>query len=138
MKDIFKCDILEKDSNVNLTFYISDKALERIRYDILGKTALFTDRGDFSNEEIVGAYRGAWHVERAFRQMKDTNHLTVRPLFHWTDNKIKIHIFTCVLAYRMCCLLVKELTDKGLHTNVNQLIDNMVQVKRIQTFFGGS
>jgi hypothetical protein len=44
MKDLFKYDILKKNSNVNLTFYISDKALERIRHDILGKTALFTDR----------------------------------------------------------------------------------------------
>jgi transposase len=135
MKDIFQYEVLEKDSNVILNFYKSEKAFEQIRHDVLGKTALFTDRSDFSNEEIVGAYRSAWLVERAFRQMKDSRHLTVRPIFHWTDHKIKIHLFTCVLAYRMCCLLVKELAEKGIQTSINQLIENMAGVKRIETFF---
>jgi hypothetical protein len=63
MKDIFQYEILEKDSNIILNFYKSDKAFEQIRHDVLGKTALFTDRSDFSNEEIIGAYRGAWLVE---------------------------------------------------------------------------
>jgi transposase len=82
MKNIFKCDILEQDNNVIIHFYLSELALERIRHDLLGKTALFTYRSDFSNEEIVVAYRSAWYVERAFRQMKDTKHLTVRPISH--------------------------------------------------------
>ncbi|MDR0622129.1 MAG: IS1634 family transposase [Deltaproteobacteria bacterium] len=136
MKDIFKYEIIEIDNNVILTFNASELALEKIRHDLLGKTALFTDRRDFSNEEIVGAYRSAWHVEQAFRQMKDTNHLTVRPLFHWTDHKIKVHLFTCVLAYRMCCLLAKELAEQGWQTNVNNLITQMSEIKRILTFFG--
>jgi hypothetical protein len=36
----------------------------------------------------------------------------------------------------MCCLLVKELADKGLRTNIKQLIKEMTEVKRILTFFG--
>jgi hypothetical protein len=36
----------------------------------------------------------------------------------------------------MCCLLVKELADKGLQASVNQLINKMSEVKRILTFFG--
>jgi transposase len=136
MKDIFKCEIYEKDNNIYLNFFASDDALERIRHDILGKTVLFTDRADFSNEEIVGAYRSAWHVEQAFRQMKDTKHLTTRALFHWKDQMIKIHLFTCVLAYRMCCLLIKELTEQGLPISINELIEKMTEVKKIETFFG--
>jgi hypothetical protein len=50
---------------------------------------------------------------------------------------IKIHIFTCVLAYRMCCLLIKELADKGIETNINKLIDEMTQIKIIETFLVG-
>jgi transposase len=136
MKDIFKFNIFEIDNNIHLSYHMSEEALEKIRHDVLGKTALFTDRSDFSNEEIVGAYRSAWLVERAFRQMKDTSHLTVRPLFHWTDQKIKVHLFTCVLAYRMCCLLVKELAKHGLQTSINQLIKEMNEVKKVQTFYG--
>lgn len=136
MKDIFSYEVIEKRSNIYLTFASSDEALERVRIKYLGKTGLFTDRHDFTNEEIVSAYRSAWHVESAFKQLKNTEHLTVRPVFHWTDDKIRVHIFTCVLAYRLCCLLVKELSDMGIRTNINQLLDDMSGIKRIDTFFG--
>ena len=88
MKDIFFYEVIEKDTNIYLTFAASDETLERVRIKYLGKTALFTDRNDFNNEEIVSAYRCAWHVESAFKQLKNTEHLTVRPIFHWTDEKI--------------------------------------------------
>jgi transposase len=105
MRDIFHCEITEKDGAIHLSYEASEEQLERVRREELGKTALFTDRKDFTNEQIVLAYRSAWHVESAFKQMKDTKHLTVRPIFHWTDEKIRVHIFICVLAYRLCTLL---------------------------------
>jgi transposase len=136
MKDIFLYEILEGDGNVHLVYRHSEERLEAIRKGHLGKTALFTDRGDFTNEQIVTAYRNAWHIESSFKQMKNTKHLTVRPIFHWTDEKIRVHIFCCVLAYRLCSLLVKELSDTGISITVNRLIDEMSRIKRIHTFFG--
>ena len=68
--------------------------------------------------------------------MKNTKHLTERPIFHWTDEKIRVHIFYCVLAYRLCSLLLKELSDKGISVSVNRLINEMSRIKRINTFFG--
>jgi transposase len=135
MKDIFIYNVFEHDGNIYLTFEFDEEQLERIRYDYLGKSVLFTNRDDFTNEQIVTAYRSAWNVESAFRQMKDHDHLTVRPMFHWTDDKIRVHIFTCVLAYRICCLLVQELSEKGVTISINKLIDEMAQIKRIHTFF---
>jgi transposase len=136
MTDIFSYQIFEQDGNIYLNFAFSDEALEKIRKEQLGRNALFTDRRDMSNEEIVTAYRSAWHVEAAFKQMKDTNHLTVRPVFHWTDEKIRVHLFTCVLAYRLCCLLVKELSDNGINITVNKMLDELSSIKKINTFFG--
>lgn len=135
MKEIFSYEVLDKEGKLYLTFGTSDEALEKIRIRELGKTALFTDRDDFTDEEIVNAYRSAWHVESAFRQMKNTDHLAARPLFHWTDEKIRVHLFTCVLAYRLSCLLVKELSGMGIQTGINQLLDEMGKIKRVETFF---
>jgi transposase len=136
MKDIFLYEVIESGGNVHLIYRHSAENLETIRKEQLGKTALFTDRKDFTNEQIVTAYRNAWHVESSFRQMKDSKHLTVQPIFHWTDEKIRVHIFTCVLAYRLCTLLIKELSDKGISIPINRLIDEMSRIKRINTFFG--
>jgi len=136
MSDLFFYEVLESAGNVHLVYRHSDVALEGIRRVNLGKTVLFTDRKDFSNEQIVSAYRNAWHVEKSFKQMKDTKHVTVRPMFHWTDEKIRVHIFTCVLAYRLCSLLVKELDEMGISISIDRMIDEMSRVKRIHTFFG--
>jgi len=136
MRDIFAYIVEEREGNICLDFASSDSELERIRRDYLGKTVLFTDQDDFTNEQIVLAYRSAWHVESAFKQMKNPKHLAVRPIFHWTDEKIRVHIFICVLAYRLCCLLIKELSEAGIHITINRLMEEMSHIKRVHTFFG--
>ena len=102
----------------------------------LGKTALFTDRRDLTDYQVVTAYRSAWHVESSFKQMKDTNFLTVRPIFHWTDQRIAVHIFLCVLGYRLCALLRKELHEKGIECSINQCLKSMNAINRVTTFYG--
>jgi transposase len=136
MKDLFCHEVLENNGNIYLTFASSDEALEHLKWEQLGKTVLFTDRDDFTNEEIVNAYRSAWRVEAAFRQIKDTEHLTVKPIFHWTDEKIRVHIFTCILALRLCSLLQKELADLGIYISINKMLNEMAGIKRVTTFFG--
>jgi transposase len=136
MSDIYSYTVEARNMGIYLSYEYSEENLERIRRDYLGKTVLFTDRKDFSNEQIVLAYRSAWHVESAFKQLKNSKHLTVRPIFHWTDDKIRVHIFICVLAYRLCCLLIKELSDHGIHITINRLMEEMSRIKRVHTFLG--
>lgn len=136
MDDIFEYEILEKDNHLFLTFSDSEDKLNVIREEQLGKTALFTDRADMSDYEIISAYRSAWHVESSFRQMKDTEFLTVRPIFHWTDQRIAVHIFICVLAYGLCSLLRKELHGKGIECSISQYLKSMNSINRVTTFYG--
>jgi len=136
MKDIFQYEVIESNGHIYLTFASSDESLEQLWKRELGKKVLFTDRIDFTNEDIVSAYRSAWHVESVFKQMKNTDHLSVRPVFHWTDEKIRVHIFVCVLAYRLCCLLHKELEDLGISMSINRLLDELSCIRRVDTFFG--
>ena len=37
-------------------------------------------------------------VERAFRSYKTVD-LKVRPIYHWTNNRVRAHVFLCLLAY---------------------------------------
>ena len=136
MTDIFEYEILEKDKHILLTFSDSEQKLRTIMEEQLGKTALFTDRSDMSDYQVIAAYRSAWHVESSFKQMKDIDFLTVRPIFHWTDQRIAVHIFLCVLAYRLCALLRKELHEKGIDCSINQCLKSMNAVNRVTTFYG--
>ena len=49
-------------------------------------------------EEAVAAYKSLAHVERAFRSMK-TIDLHVRPVFHYSEQRVRAHVFLCMLAY---------------------------------------
>ena len=46
----------------------------------------------------VAAYKSLAHVERAFRSMK-TVELHVRPVFHYNAQRVRAHVFLCMLAY---------------------------------------
>jgi len=47
---------------------------------------------------VVLAYKRLANVERAFRSLKTVD-LHVRPIFHWTEDRVRAHIFLCMLAY---------------------------------------
>ncbi len=136
MAEIFEYEIFKKDNHVLLTFSESDQKLQDIIDGQLGKTALFTDRSDMTDYQVISAYRSAWHVETSFKQMKNTDFLTVRPIFHWTDSRIAVHIFICVLAYRLCTILRKDLHEKGIDCNINQFLKSMGAINRVTTFYG--
>ncbi len=51
-----------------------------------------------SSESTVRAYKSLAQVERAFRCLKTVD-LNVRPIYHRLDDRIRAHVFLCVLAY---------------------------------------
>jgi transposase len=51
-----------------------------------------------SAPETVRSYKGLSDVERAFRSLKTVD-LKVRPIRHWAENRVRAHIFLCMLAY---------------------------------------
>jgi transposase len=53
---------------------------------------------ELSKTELVDSYRKLAWVEMAFRNLK-TVQLEVRPIFHKTNDRIRSHVFLCMLAY---------------------------------------
>lgn len=52
----------------------------------------------FDSESSVRAYKDLSKVERAFRSLKTVD-LKVRPIFHWLEDRVRAHVFLCMLAY---------------------------------------
>jgi transposase len=50
--------------------------------------------------EAVQAYKDLSRVERAFRSMKTVD-LEIRPIRHWTAQRVRAHVFLCMLAYHV-------------------------------------
>lgn len=53
---------------------------------------------EMAAEDVVRAYKDLAKVERAFRCMK-TIDLHVRPIFHRLEDRVRAHVFLCMLAY---------------------------------------
>ncbi len=53
---------------------------------------------DMSAVNAVRSYKNLSKAERAFRTLKNID-LKIRPIFHWTSNRIKSHVLLCMLAY---------------------------------------
>ncbi len=49
-------------------------------------------------DAAVAAYKSLAHVERAFRSIKTVD-LHVRPVFHYNEQRVRAHVFLCMLAY---------------------------------------
>jgi len=50
--------------------------------------------------ETVQAYKDLSRVERAFRSLKGVD-LDIRPIRHWTADRVRAHVFLCMLAYHV-------------------------------------
>jgi transposase len=55
---------------------------------------------DLSPTHAVQAYKDLSRVERAFRSMKTVD-LEIRPIRHWTADRVRAHVFLCMLAYHV-------------------------------------
>ena len=51
-----------------------------------------------SSEKSVEAYKSLANVERAFRSLKTVD-LEIRPIYHRLSDRVRSHVFLCMLAY---------------------------------------
>lgn len=106
LRNLF-CYRIEKDKNgpVRICVWSDWLEYERLRTRYFGLRVLITDRTEWTTAQIIEAYRGQSKVEAAFRDLKDPGMLSTRPQFHWTDHKLHVHAFICVMAYLLVTLL---------------------------------
>jgi transposase len=135
MKTLFHYDIQEVAGVPTLIYETDKTALARLIRIQLGKTILFTDNDDWSTEEIVLGYRSQYHIENAFRQMKDPHFLGWMPMFHWTDSKIRVHAFTCVLALLLSSLLQRTLHQQGVAMSIPALFELLGDIQEAAVIY---
>ncbi len=86
--------------------------------------------------EVVAGYKALGGVERAFRSLKTTL-LEMRPIFHKKDERIKAHVFMCMLAYYLQWHFVERLrplfagdgTGKDRRWTVENVIERLATIR---------
>lgn len=138
LKDVLEVRVSEKDGQVSLTYRVRRAGIERLGSTLFGKTIVFTDQPEWSNEQIVPAYRGQYRVENAFRTMKDPHFVSFSPCFHWTDQKLRVHAFYCVLALLVVSLLQRELHQQGIDLSIAEALESLAGIKEVALFHNRS
>lgn len=91
-------------------WYLDQEAIARDeRFD--GYYGIQTNEQDIKPQDALEAYHTLWKIEESFRIMKST--LEVRPIFHWTEPRIKGHFLICFLAFLLERTLEFKLKKAG-------------------------
>ena len=132
--NFIKFDIIEKMSvdqsgyKPQIDHLIDYQTLAKAE-DEVGFKIIMTTRHEWDSSEIVEAYNGQAFIEDSFKSMKDPHHLSLRPQYHWTNHKIRIHNFCCVIGYLLNALLYKQAREKadysGCMRSFLDILDNI-------------
>ena len=110
---------------MRLSWTVDQAARKALETELFGKRLLVTDHDDWTLAEVVAGYRSQNDVESGFRQLKDPHVVGFSPMFHWTDSKIRVHVFYCVLALAVAHLMRREAQHAGLDLSVRELLDHL-------------
>ncbi|MGH3546640.1 MAG: IS1634 family transposase [Pseudonocardiaceae bacterium] len=109
-------------ATMRLTWRIDQKAQATLEEEIFGKRILVTDHDDWPPAQVIDAYRSQEDLEAGFRRAKDPHVVSFAPIRHFTDHKIRVHLFTCVLALAIAHLMRRQATRAGLSLSVPALL----------------
>jgi transposase len=106
------------------------KIAKAAQYD--GLKAIATSDDTLTNEEILLKYRELYQIEQSFRTFK--SFLEARPMFHWTDERIKGHFCMCYLSFAFLSYLQQILKKNNIdhsENEIRELLETM-QVTHLQ------
>ena len=89
-----------------------------------------TERHAWTDAEILKAYNAEGLFEQTFSLLKNPHHLAVRPQYHWTDQKLRVHISICLIALLLSRLLHKIAREQHEYSGgVDSLLDDLGTVR---------
>jgi transposase len=127
----------EEPPDLRLIWRISPEARAALEEELFGKRILFSDKDGVAKAVIVADYRSQAAVEADFRQMKGPQVVSFSPMFHWTDQKIRVHAFACVLALMVARLMVRQADRADLHMSVRELLEALAGIQETVLFYQG-
>ncbi|HHU75862.1 MAG TPA: IS1634 family transposase [Firmicutes bacterium] len=131
--ELVKVTIMEKEKGrFDLSWELNNEFYQWLTRTYYGKKILVTCRDEWSSKDIIAAYHGQSNVERVFKHFKNPYHNTVRPQYHWTDQKIKVHTFICVTGLLLSQLVWKKAEILGYTASVETIINELSKVRQAE------
>jgi len=120
------------DGALSMSFRKNAYLVER-RQSMFGKNIIITDNMDWTTGDIVQASLDRWQVEDRFRLSKDDDLVGASPVRHWTDSKIRCHLFTCVVAMTYLRRIELRLAAAGIKRTAADVMEDMGKLHQALT-----
>jgi len=135
--ELFILEFDQSDDGLSMSFRKDPYQVIR-KQTMFGKNIIITDNTDWTTREIVEASLDRWQVENRFRLANDDELVAARPIRHWTDSKIRCHLFSCVVALTYLRRLELKLSAVGIRRTAEDVMDDMRRLHSVLTLSKGS
>jgi len=130
VSDLVWYQLEQREGRWQLQFDFDHNALQRLLAHRLGRTVLLTNQLDWTAEQVIAGYSGQQHIERVFRGLKDGDWLGWGPMYHWTDQKIRVHAFYCMLGISLLQYIRKQAESAWPGLTIEQLLEQLQQIEQ--------
>ncbi len=107
--------------------WAKDEAKARYLRHTEGAYLLRTNLAGHDEPELWTMYMQLNDAEAAFRTLKQD--LSIRPVFHQTEHRVKAHVLVCFLAYAMYRTLGRLAKARGLEMTARKVLDSLGGIK---------
>ena len=135
VSDLMRYQLEQRDGRWHLQFDLEHAALEHLLAHRLGRTTLLTNRLDWTAAQVVAGYSGQQQIERVFRGLKEGDWLGWGPMYHWTDQKIRVHAFYCMLGISLLQYIYKKAQAAWAGLSMEQLLDELRQIQQFALLY---
>jgi transposase len=135
--ELHEITIEKSDDGLSMSFRKNAYLVER-RQSMFGKNIIITDNKDWATGDIVQASIDRWQVEDRFRLSKDDDLVGVSPMRHWTDSKIRCHLFTCVVAMTYLRRIELRLAAAGIKRTAADVMEDMRKLHQVLSMRKGA
>ena len=122
--ELYELMFEQTDDGVSMTFRKNSYLVAR-KQSMFGKNIIITDNTDWPTSDIIQASLDRWQVEDRFRLSKDDELVGASPIRHWTDSKIRCHLFTCVVAMTYLRRIELKLAAAGINRTAADIMQDM-------------
>lgn len=114
----------------HLNYKLDQAALTHRIENVFGRRVLMTDQHQWSTAEIIMGFRGQAQIENVFRSFKNPFHDAIRPQHHWTDQKIRVHVYCVILGYLLARLAyVKATKEINYEGSLEKFLDDLERIR---------
>ncbi|MEW6660374.1 MAG: hypothetical protein AB1424_17145 [Thermodesulfobacteriota bacterium] len=111
--DLFQLTLGSEGGSPSLSLELREPKVEE-KVQRLGKIVLITDHEDWTEAEMAEANIDRCIVSEPLRETGFTLQEVLLPQYHWTNSKLRVNIFVCMVALTYLILFCQRLAQAGL------------------------